>query len=391
MTQLLILTAGEFTRDPRARRAAIVGLQTGLEVVGVSGSVTGDVPREFEAIPIERVGGDNVSGALRTIGLGGMRSSTAPIRELRGIFRLVRLLGLTLRLSRGAKRLSPAAVVHANDFDTLPAGWLIARRSGARLVYDSHEVYTSQESDPPRLFRAIVHAIEGALARRAHVITTGEPYAAELERSLRLCARPTIVLNAPARVAATPPPPSEAGPLRVIYQSAMGAGRPLDDILDAAMLTDGVTYTLRVLGVDADWLAAQIAARKIQGTVSIGDPVPPDKLIEGLWGHDVGLIINRPVSLTDALVVPNKLFEYMMAGLAVVAPNLPGLAPIVDGERVGMTFTPGDPDSMARSLQSLAADRSTTRAMGERARERALADYNAEAQAAAFKRAWGVG
>jgi glycogen(starch) synthase len=353
--------------------------------------VTGDVPRAFEGLEIARVGGDSVSGALRGLGLGGMKSSPAPIRELRGIFRLVRLLALNVRLTRGARRFGRVDLVHANDFDTLPAGWLIARRSRARLVYDSHEVYASQESDPPRLFQAVAHAVEGALARRSHVITTGEPYAAELERSLRLHARPTIVLNAPARVETAPPPSSEAGPLRVIYQSAMGAGRPLEDILDAAMSTDGVTYTLRVLGVDADRLGAEIAARGIQDTVSIGDPVPPDKLIEGLWGHDVGLIINRPVSLTDALVVPNKLFEYMMAGLAVVAPNLPGLEPIVDGEGVGMTFTPGDPESMARSLQSLAADRSATRAMGARARELALADYNAEAQAEAFRRAWGVG
>jgi glycogen(starch) synthase len=388
---VLILTAGEITRDPRARRAAAAATQNGFGVVGVSGRVSGDVPDELPGVTILRVAGDDLSGALRRLGLGGMKPSRPLVRELRGLFRLGRLAGLNVRLARKGREAGRVDAVHANDFDTLPAGWLLARRSGARLVYDSHEVYASQESDPPRLFRAVALALERALARRASVITIGMPIAAELERSLRLPARPAVVLNAPPRVLSEPPPPEPGGPLRVVYQAAMGAGRRVEDILDAAALTTNVDYTIRVLGADADALRRDAAARGVETIVHVEEPLPPARLIEGLWGHHVGLIINRPTSLTDALVGPNKLFEYMMAGLAVVAPRLPGLAPFVDGEQTGSTFEPGDPASMARVLQELAGDRDRLLQLARRARELALDVYNAESQSDAFTRAWGLG
>jgi glycosyltransferase involved in cell wall biosynthesis len=390
MPRLLILTPGELTRDPRALRAATAAVQHGIDVVAASGSVTGDVPRRLDGVEIVRVGGDRISGALRGLGLGGMKSSPAPVRELRGLFRLARLVRLNFRLAHAAKRFERIDAVHANDFDTLPAGWLAARRAHARLVYDSHEVYASQEIDPPRIFRAVALALERVFARRAHVVTTGDPYAGELVRSLGLSVRPSIVLNAPARVEEEPPARESGGPLRVVYQAAMGAGRPLEDILDAAKETHGVAYTLRVLGADRGLLERQIAARGIGEVVRLAEPLPPDRLLEGLWGHDVGLIINRPVSLTDELVVPNKLFEYMMARLAVVGPNLPGLSPVIDGDRVGATFAPGDPRDLAAALQRLAADRVAVTEMGRRARALALARYNAEAQEQEFMRAWGV-
>jgi glycogen(starch) synthase len=390
VTRLLVLAAAELTRDPRARRAATVGAENGLDVVGVCGAVTGDEARTLDGVSIVRVGGDRLSGALRGIGLGGMKPSSPAVRELRGLFRLVRLAGLNLRLLRGARRFERVDIVHANDFDTLPAGWLAARRSRARLVYDSHEVYASQESDPPRLFRAVALAVEGALARRGHVVTTGEPYAEELRRTLRLSERPTIVLNAPARVTKEPPAAPPDGPLRVVYQAAMGAGRRIEDILDAATATVGVVFTLRVVGADRTHLAREIAARDVADVVDVGAPVPPNRLAEGLQGHHVGLIINRPVSRTDELVVPNKLFEYMMARLAVVAPRLPGLAPVVDGENIGLTFDPGDPKSMAAALNELASDRKRVLELGTHARRLALETYNAESQTDAFKRAWGV-
>ena len=83
------------------------------------------------------------------------------------------------------------------------------------------------------------------------------------------------------------------------------------------------------------------------GRVAVEEPVPPGELVHALARHEVGVVINRPVTRNDELVLPNKLFEYLMAGLAVVAPRLPGMAPLVQGEQLGMMFEPGRPDQLA--------------------------------------------
>src|SRR6185437_13067932 len=86
----------------------------------------------------------------------------------------------------------------ANDLDTLPAGYLIARARRARLVYDAHELYSGFEADPPRLWWRLSLALEGLFARRSDaVVTVSEPIAAELTRRLRLRRTPVLVLNCP--------------------------------------------------------------------------------------------------------------------------------------------------------------------------------------------------
>ena len=390
MPRLLVLTPAELTRDPRARRAAVVARDRGYDVVGLCGRVAGDTPSPLDGVEVVRVGGDAVSAQLRRRGLGGMHPSRPPVRELRGAFRLARLARLTAKLISAGRRLGRFDVVHANDFDTLPAAWELASKSGARLVYDSHELYTTQELDPPRSFVAVASRVEAAIATHADaVVTTGRPFAEELQRRFGLRQEPLIVLNCPDLVTTEPSPTPADGKLRVIYQAAMGPGRPLQDVVDAARRSNGVEFTLRVVGMDEAALRREIARAGVGDVVHIADPVPPDRLVEALQGFHVGLIINRPLTLTDELVVPNKLFEYMMAGLAVVAPRLPGLAAIVDGDGVGSTFEPGRPDRLAAVLGELDSDRELLNQMRKRARQLALDRYNAPAQAAQLLRAWG--
>jgi glycosyltransferase involved in cell wall biosynthesis len=312
-----------------------------------------------------------------------MKREGAVVREARGLYRLARLARMTGGLYRTGRILGRFDVVHANDLDTLPAAWLLARASGARLVYDAHELYTDQEPDPPRFHRAVARALEGTLARRADaVVTVSEPIAEELQRRLRLSTAPATVLNAPERLEAEPPP-REDGPLRAIYQGAMGPGRPLEDLLVAAEHAPEVRFTLRVAGADPD--ALREAASHLRN-VEVVDPVAPTELVEALRGYDVGLIINRPVTRNDELVFPNKLFEYLMAGLAVAVPRLPGMTPLVEGERVGVTYEPGRPELLGEALTQL--DRPEVAEMQRRARELALDNLNAEAQAERLEGVW---
>jgi glycogen synthase len=385
--RLLLLTPAEISRDMRARRAAAAARAQGYEVVAACGRISGEAPVPLEGLTIARAG--RAGRAHRLWGVGAPRRRSRPLRELRGVLRLVRLLARTAGLVRAARPLGPAAVVHANDLDTLPAGFVLARRWKARLVYDAHELYSEFEAPTPRLARRFTLALEGALARRADaVVTVSDGIADELVSRLRLRRRPSVVVNAPSRDLRDLRR-FDGGPLRAVYQGRLGPGRPLDDLLVAAR-AEGVEVSLRIPLVDPDALRSAVAAHGLDGRVKILDPVSPEGVLDALSQFEVGLLFDRPQSRNSELSFPNKLFEYLMAGLAVVAPRLESLGPLVEGERVGVTYEPGRPEGLAAALERLARDRPLLLELRERARALAVTRLNAEAAADTLAAAWGA-
>jgi glycosyltransferase involved in cell wall biosynthesis len=389
--RLLLLTPSELTRDPRARRAAIAAQRLGFEVVGLCRQLSGEAPVKLEGVSIRRVGSATTVDSLRDSGLEPARRELPLIRELRGLYRLGRLAGRTVELYLAGRAVTPR-VIHANDFETLPAAWLLARRARARLVYDAHELYSEFEVDPPRGYRAATLCIEGALARRAEaVVTVSDEIAAELEWRLSLGQRPLVVLNVPELEPAADARSNAGGPLRVAYQGSFGTGRRADELLDAIVRAPNVRLTLRGLRLNPEVLRRAIHERGLDDRVEVAPPVAPGDAVRSLRGADVGVIFDRPVTLNGELSLPNKLFEYLMAGCAVVVPDLPALANIVEREGVGLTFRPGRPDLLAESLEQLAADPERLRRLRDRALEVARSRYNAETQAATLAAAWGAG
>lgn len=383
--KLLFLGADELTRDPRVRRAVKHAVDVGLTAVGAC--LAGDPPVELNGIAIARYGSPLTTSVFPL----RRRTTSWLVREVRGLLRLVRWAARTAGLLGAARAFTDIDVVHANDLETLPAGALISRRRRARLVYDSHEIAVDQDPATPLLFRVVAGFIERRLARNVDaVVTVSEPIADELERRLRLKRRPIVVLNAPERTPIEDKVPSRL--LGVIYQGASGPGRHLSDLFDAAECIQSRTQLfIRVAHADLDALRSEATRRGITHRVSVLEPVPPPEMVHALAGFDVGLIINRPVSRNDELVFPNKLFEYLMAGLAVIAPALPGVEPFILGEGVGAVFRPGDAEDLAAVIDRLATDRVLLGAMQRRARDAATDRYNAEAQGRHLDAAWGVG
>jgi glycosyltransferase involved in cell wall biosynthesis len=381
--RLLLVTPAELTRDPRARRAAAAAQALGFGVVGLSGRISGEEPVPLQDVVVVRAGRQGRTNEQWKTGAGARRDRPL-IRELRGLYRLLRLGARTASLVRAGRTLGSVDVVHANDLDTLPAGYLLARESGSRLVYDAHELYSDFDPDPPRLARAVLDKLERTLARRADaVVTVSDPIADELRR--RFGVEPLVVLNAPELDDEDPPQLPEPPPLRAIYQGAFGTGRPLEDLLEAIRLAPNVRLTLRVNRSTRDTLERELP-EELRDRVTVEEPVPPQDVLDGLRAHHVGLLFDRPLTRNAELSSPNKLFEYLSAGLAVVAPRLPGFVSALDG--AGALYEPGSPPAMASELERLADDSPLLAELRRRARALAVERYNAEAQRERLERAW---
>ncbi len=389
MASLLLLTPAELTRDPRARRAAAAARRVGLDVVGVC--VAGEAPVPIEDVTVIRVAPDPLSARRRRDAAAEPAGGRRIVREAHGLFRLTRLLRTTLWLARAARGREPE-IVHANDFETLPAAAWLARGGRARLVYDAHELYTAFEPRPPRLHAALLRRLEGVLARRADAVVTVSPeIAARLRAIHRLGTTPLVALNCPplTELGATRAP-APGSLLGVVYQAAAGPGRVVDDLLDAVRVADGARVTVRVVGADARAIADAAASRGVSDRVEVVAPVTQDELVPALARYEVGVVIDRPATANIELALPNKLFEYLMAGLAVVVPRLAAMGELVERDGVGLTYEPGRPDDLGRALTELGADRPRLGEMRRRARQLAVERYNAEAQEPVLLQAWGL-
>lgn len=388
MPRLLLLTPDELTRDVRAVRAAGAAIERGYQVAGICLRLSGSEPAPLEGVRVVRAGRSGRAHRLWGGAPGARRRGGVAAAEVRGILRLGRLLVRTASLARAARRLGRADVVHANDLDTLPAGFLLARAWHARLVYDAHELYSEFDAPVPRLTRRLTLALEGALARRADaVVTVSDGVAAELVRRLRLRRTPFVVVNAPRRADLTPRH-ADGGPLRAVYQGRLGPGRDLGDLL-AAALADGVELSLRIPLADVEALRATVAERGLSGRVRVLEPVEPADVLDALLEFEVGILFDRPQTRNGELSMPNKLFEYLMAGLAVVAPRLETIGPLLEQERVGLTYPPGDPGALPATLERLVADRPLLDELRRRARELAMTRLNADVAVETLGEAWG--
>lgn len=262
---------------------------------------------------------------------------------------------VTGRLTAAALR-TPAEAYHAHDLNTLEAAWRAAWRHRARLVYDAHELYPELSGLSPPERRRWARLERRLIGEADRTVTVSESLAEELGRRYGI-ERPVVLLNCPERPDAQPDParsPLSAlrsgGRLLVLYTGAMSANRGLEALVDAAGRARG--WRLAMMG----WGRIEADLRRRGPAVAFVPPVPPGEIVAAAAAADVGVVPYLPVGLNNALCLPNKLFDYVHAGLAVAVSDLVELRRFVERHRVGVVFEPGRGESIARVLDGLAAE-----------------------------------
>jgi glycosyltransferase involved in cell wall biosynthesis len=105
----------------------------------------------------------------------------------------------------------------------------------------------------------------------------------------------------------------------------------------------------------------------VSARVFMVDPVPMADLVATASEADVGVVPYTAYSPGYYYASPNKLFEYMFAGLAIAVSNLPVLEKIVRDHDLGVVFDPSDPKHIAEQLNALVGNHDRLRACRENA------------------------
>ncbi|MDQ2886064.1 MAG: glycosyltransferase family 4 protein [Chloroflexota bacterium] len=275
---------------------------------------------------------------------------------------------------------TPAAVYHAHDLTALPACYIAAQLHRASLIFDAHELPLHELNGSlwyrfRKLFASILTLL---ISRCASVITVSPPIAREIRTRYHPPAV-SLVRNIPAYQTV---PQSDRlrqrlklgkGARIVLYQGNIQPNRSLEMLVHAAPFLEPDTVIV-LMGwasdVDREQLAALIERKGVGERVKILPPVPYKDLLHWTASADIGLVIFSPdYSLNIRWCLPNKLFEYLMAGLPVLASPLDAVADVLNAYAVGQVVSSLAPADIATAINSMLADRVVLERMHQNAQQ----------------------
>ena len=245
-------------------------------------------------------------------------------------------------------------VVHAHDFNTLELAAQVATRTGAALVYDSHEYWRgrARHGRPEPLRRRRAATREDTLLPRVDLVLTVSDGIADLLRA-RAARRVVVVRNSfPARPPAGQLPRKPSG---LVYAGRIGPGRDLETLVGAAPALAAVGVRPVVVGpADPDHLA-RLQARAAGRPVDLRpEPLPVDEVDEVYRREGLAVVTLDDSCENHRLALPNKLFHAVRAGIPVIAADLPELSRAIRGQGIGATYRPGDAASLAAAVAEVA-------------------------------------
>lgn len=274
-----------------------------------------------------------------------------------------------------------ADVYVGHNIDTLIPVCEAAKSRGAAVIFDAMEFYSDMLGNQSSLERDLIRSIERRyLPRCSLVLTPSEPIAQALraeygiERLLRVWNAAPIETRLPAK---------SLGGFSLYWRNAVVdlGPRGLEDVLLAlnSLPADIHLYLQgRVPSDGGRSLLARLKSLGLDDRVTILPPFPPEEAVLKAAPYAVGLCL-EPVTIRNSdLTISNKLFDYLMAGLAIVASNTTGQTEIVRLSNAGLIYRAGDPFDLAERIMELYHDPRLLNTLQVNARSFALREGNLE-------------
>lgn len=245
-----------------------------------------------------------------------------------------------------------AAIYTANDLDTLLPNYLASWRHRSRLIYDTHEYFTEVPELVNRPWtRSAWVWLEKLLFPRVKHISTVNDSIAEIY-SKKYNKEIVVIRNVPLSKSQPKPAPTFSNV--VIYQGNIKLGRGIDLMVQAMRYLDNIQLWL--VGGGTEYIEAikeMIQREGVQEKVRFWGAIPFEDLYPLTCQARIGLSLEDKSGLNTELSLPNKLFDYIQAGVPVIASDLPEIRKIVQHYEIGLILEKRNPQALATLIQGL--------------------------------------
>lgn len=254
-----------------------------------------------------------------------------------------------------------ADVYHANDWDTLPLVVPIAKKLGAKIVFDAHEYSPGQQQSAVRKF-FIASRATYFLKRYAHEadrMTTVSPLLAEKYLEV-FNLESQIIMNTPHRAGLTPSP-VDPDAIHLVHHGIAVPRRHLELMIETMRYLDAryhlhfhlVSGRFQAYVDELKSLAQIIAPQRIR----FHEPIAPTEITRTINQYDIGFYILKPFPFNHFAALPNKFFEFINAGLALCISPTPGMAQLARQFDFSLISETYEPQEIAQKLNMLTPER----------------------------------
>jgi glycosyltransferase involved in cell wall biosynthesis len=291
------------------------------------------------------------------------------------------ILDTTATLVAAAEGMRGLHAVIATDLDTLVAGLVIKAMHSVPLFYDAHEYWPEADLASFEFEKQFWMDMEGRLATHADYRQTVSPGLADLMSSEYGC-KFAYVPNAELKDRAVPLPKktrTHGDICRFLYQGGFAIGRGIDLLIKAWSQTNA-SCVLLLRGPDNAYKREMttLASRTgLLGTrIFFPDPVPESELVSAAADCDVGLIPYTATGINHKFCCPNKLSQFMAAGLPILANRTSFVSAVIRAAGCGKVVDFSRQALLVSTINDLGANPNSRYAFERRGHSYFLNEFN---------------
>jgi glycosyltransferase involved in cell wall biosynthesis len=246
----------------------------------------------------------------------------------------------------------------SNDLDTLPACFFASKIKTTELVYDSHELF----SEGPELqgrkfvqgFWRILEDFFLPKVKKAYTVSQSivEFYDDKYQNKMGLIRNIPLKKDILEVEEVAFPTTNKT----ILYQGVLNPGRGLKPMIKALKFIDDLDLIIIGYGKVEEELKAFVVKEKMTERVHFLGRIARDKLFNYTKKATLGMVLEEPLGLSFQYSLPNKLFDYIHAGIPIVAGNLPEISRIIKEHKVGVLVDDYQPKTIAKVIKNLLND-----------------------------------
>lgn len=253
-------------------------------------------------------------------------------------------------------------ILLANDLDALLPNYLVSKIKGAELVFDSHEIFSELPSLSGRkLKKKLWKILENYIVPKLkHFYTVSEGYADWFENEYKI--RPEIIRNVPLVSSNQelkleinlPENPNQHTIL--IYQGVLNFSRGIDKMIEAMNYIENTQLWIVGKGPKKEAFEKLTSDLNLNHKVKFIGNVIPSQLKLITKKADLGLSLEEDYGISYRYALPNKLFDYIHAGIPILGTYLPEIKNTIEKYGIGKTIENHDPKHIAKKINELKAE-----------------------------------
>jgi glycosyltransferase involved in cell wall biosynthesis len=248
-------------------------------------------------------------------------------------------------------------LIYANDLDTLAPCYFVSKVKNTRLIYDTHELFTEvpELTSRPKIQNIWLKIESSIFPRLKHVITVNDSIAKIYRQKYNVAV--STVRNVPeydkvniSRNTRKELNIREEDFILIIQGSGLNKDRGIEEAVSAM---EHCTDCVLLLVGDGDVIPKakkMVAEKKMESKVRFIPRRPYKELMRITRLADLGLLLDKNTSLNQGLALPNKLFDYIHAGIPILSTNLTEIAKIIKQYEVGIFLSEIQPKTICETI-----------------------------------------